>query len=211
MRSVPELPPGSQVHGTTVCDTLLPHSRPRPILPAAKRVLFRDAVPPHAPLASPVWDPGSSARMPQNALPSVPSSPTPLRCTSLERPCLARGDCYPPGKGCNRAGPSSRDEAGVLQPLLHHTQKRWWPSTNPGSASLELGTPHVIACPPSPPLESHAAQITARCPHPREAQSCGRCTLTTAHVPRRMATPSRDDPADLESIRGSSGGPVCFP
>ncbi len=26
-----------------------------------------------------------------------------------------------------------------------------------------------------------------------------------------MATPSRDDPADLESIRGSSGGPVCFP
>ncbi len=26
-----------------------------------------------------------------------------------------------------------------------------------------------------------------------------------------MATPSRDDPADLESIRGSSGRPVCFP
>ncbi len=35
--------------------------------------------------------------------------------------------------------------------------------------------------------------------------------LTTAHFPRRMATPSRDDPADLESIRGSSGRPVCFP
>ncbi len=30
-------------------------------------------------------------------------------------------------------------------------------------------------------------------------------------LPRRMATPSRDDPADLESIRGSSGRPVCFP
>ncbi len=29
--------------------------------------------------------------------------------------------------------------------------------------------------------------------------------------PRRVATPSRDDPADLESIQGSSGGPVCFP
>ncbi len=27
--------------------------------------------------------------------------------------------------------------------------------------------------------------------------------------PRRRATPSRDDPADLESIRGSSGRPVC--
>ncbi len=58
---------------------------------------------------------------------------------SLERPCLARGDCCPPGKGCNRAGPSSRDEAGVLQPLLHRTQERWWPSANPGSASLEPG------------------------------------------------------------------------
>ncbi len=42
---------------------------------------------------------------------------------SPERPYLARGDCCPPGKGCNRAGPSSRDEAGVLQPLLHRTKK----------------------------------------------------------------------------------------
>ncbi len=29
--------------------------------------------------------------------------------------------------------------------------------------------------------------------------------------PRRMATQSRDDLADLESIRGNSGRPVCFP
>ncbi len=321
---------------------------------------------------------------------------------SPERPCLARGDCCPPGKGCNRAGPSSRDEAGVLQPLLHRTQERWWPSANPGSASLEPGftqapvqdadaqahdqmhsapglvcsdrpegrllsrfdpsatqtvstvcvrrsgmavqgpplralpvspcvhegcrgrpypvtgsgrqdpqlprrlaysspirgaprtsvpaycchnrclqhglgrymqragslgaldraptalahqlpgavgsafslaavpatavgqarasphgqhcgglvyqpaggytiTPHVTARPPSPPLESHAVQVTACCSHPGAAQSCGRHALTTAHVPRRMATPSRDDPADLESIRGSSGRPVCLP
>ncbi len=55
------------------------------------------------------------------------------------RPCLARGDCCPPGKGCNRAGPSSRDEAGVLQPLLHRTQERWWPLANPGSASVKPG------------------------------------------------------------------------
>ncbi len=381
---------------------------------------------------------------------------------SPERPCLARGDCCPPGKGCNRAGPSSRDEAGVLQPLLHRTQERWWPSANPGSASLEPGfaqapvqdadaqahnqmhsapglvcsdrpegrllsrfdpsatqtvstvcvrrsgmavqgpplralpvspcvhegcrgrpypvtgsghqdpqlprrlaysspiqravgrsqglgapvpqpvgasgqlgkeqalpcaenlfsrcgvrlgeydgtphggtcpssaelpeflqrqecgttetvseapgaygirscshaariasyettsalatlpgpevgmawhvgtatavgqarasphgqhcgglvyqpaggytiTPHVTARPPSPPLESHAVQVTACCSHPGAAQSCGRRALTTAHVPRRMVTPSRDDPADLESIRGSSGRPVCLP
>ncbi len=38
-----------------------------------------------------------------------------------------------------RAGPSSRDEAGVLQPLLHHTQERQWPSANPESANLESG------------------------------------------------------------------------
>ncbi len=72
-------------------------------------------------------------------------------------------------------------------------------------------TPHVTARPPSPPLELHAVQITACCSHPGAAQSCGRRTLMTAHVPRRMATPSRDDPADLESIRGSSGRPVCLP
>ncbi len=75
-------PPGSQVHGTTVCDALPPHSRPRPILPVAKRVRFGDDIPPHAPLASLVRDPGSSVRMPQNAPPSVPSTPTPFRCTT---------------------------------------------------------------------------------------------------------------------------------
>ncbi len=57
---------------------------------------------------------------------------------SPERPCLARGDCCPPGKGCNWAGPSSRDEAGVSQPLIHRTQERW-STTNPRSASLEPG------------------------------------------------------------------------
>ncbi len=53
-----------------------------PFLPAAKRLRFGDDVPPHAPLASPVWDPGSSVRMPQNTPPSVPSTPTPFRCTT---------------------------------------------------------------------------------------------------------------------------------
>ncbi len=72
-------------------------------------------------------------------------------------------------------------------------------------------TPHVTARLLSPPLESQAVQVTACCSHPGAAQSCGRRALTTAHIPRRGATPSRDDPADLESIRGSSGRPVCFP
>ncbi len=450
-----------------MCDALPPHSRPRPILPVVKRVRFGDDIPPHAPLASPVRDPGSSVRMPQNAIHPYSLSlhhhryvgctvgaactasggvahaaqpvslahahnSTRLRDSvrqatsqvqrlsrdiggSPERPCLAQGDCCPPGKGCNRAGPSSRDEAGVLQPLLHRTQERWWPSANPGSASLEPGfaqapvqdadaqahdqmhsapglvcsdrpegrllsrfdpsvtqtvstvcvrrsgmavqgpplralpvspcvhegsalatlpgpevgmaprytasrylpavsplpqplnrpclstgrgaprtsvpaycchnrclqhglgrymqragslgaldraptalahqlpgavgsafslaavpatavgqarasphgqhcgglvyqpaggytiTPHVRARPPSPPLESHAVQVTACCSHPGAAQLCGRRALTTDHVPRRVATPCRDDPADLESIRGSSGRPVCLP
>ncbi len=75
-------PPSSQARGLTVCDALPPHSRPRPILPAAKRVRLGDAVPPHVPLASPYRDSGSSARMSQNAGPSVPSSLTPIRCTT---------------------------------------------------------------------------------------------------------------------------------
>ncbi len=76
-----------------MCDALLPHSRPRPLLPVAKRVLAkwvvgeseeagRRTLSPHAPLVNPVWDPGSSVRMPQNAPPSVPSTPTPFRCTT---------------------------------------------------------------------------------------------------------------------------------
>ncbi len=153
-------PPGSQVHGTTVCDALPPHSRPRPILPGAKRVRFGDDIPPHAPLASPVPSActasGGMAHAAQPVSLAHAHNSTRLRDSvrqatsqvqrrsrdvggSPERPCLARGDCCPPGKGCNRAGPSSRDEAGVLQPLLHRTQERWWPSANPGSASLEPG------------------------------------------------------------------------
>ncbi len=78
-------PPDSQVHGcatVTVCDALRPHSCPRPILPVAKRVRFGDDILPYAPLPNPAWDPGSLVRIPQNAPPSVPSTPTPFRCTT---------------------------------------------------------------------------------------------------------------------------------
>ncbi len=37
------------------------------------------------------------------------------------------------------AGPSSRDEVRVLQPLLHRTQERRWVTTNPGPARSEPG------------------------------------------------------------------------
>ncbi len=47
-------------------------------------------------------------------------------------------------------------------------------------------TPHVTARPPSPPLVSHTVQVTARCSHPGEAQSCGRHALTTAHIRGRV-------------------------
>ncbi len=189
-------PPGSQVHGTTVCDALPPHSRPRPILPVAKRVRFGDDILPHAPLASPVRDPGSSLRMPQNAPPSVQSTPTPFRCTTtgtsivpleplaqrleawLTLPSLSRwltrtirlgyviqfARRPPKFNGvletsvAVRNAPVLREEIAVLlakdaiepvppaemrqgfySPYFIVPIERWWPSANPGSASLEPG------------------------------------------------------------------------
>ncbi len=85
----PPLPPGPGLSLPVAVGALLPpHSRPRPILPVAKRVQFGDDIPPHAPLVSPVRDPGSSVRMPQNAPPSVPSTPTPFRCTTTGTPIV---------------------------------------------------------------------------------------------------------------------------
>ncbi len=52
-------------------------------------------------------------------------------------PCLACGNRSPAGEGCDRAGPSSRYEVRVLQPLLHCAQEKWWVTTDLGSASFE--------------------------------------------------------------------------
>ncbi len=54
-------------------------------------------------------------------------------------PCLACRSRSPTGEGRDRAGPSSRDEVRVLQPLLHRTQERRWVTTNPGPARSESG------------------------------------------------------------------------
>ncbi len=54
-------------------------------------------------------------------------------------PCLACRSRGPTGEGCDRAGPSSRDEVRVLQPLLYRTQERRWVMTNPGPARSEPG------------------------------------------------------------------------
>ncbi len=204
-------------------------------------------MPPHAPLASPYGDSGSSARMSQNAGPSVPS---PL-LQHLDGPCFSTGRgalrtsvsaccCHNRsrhglGRYMQRAGSLGALD-GASTALAHQLPRAVGSASGLAAVSATavrqacVGrygqhcgclvhqpagrstiTPHVTARPPSPPLESHAAQIAARCPHSGGAQSCSRCALTTAHFPWRVATPSRDNPADLESIRGSSGRPVCFP
>ncbi len=54
-------------------------------------------------------------------------------------PHLASRDRSPTGEGRDRAGPSSRYEVRVLQPLLHCTQEKRWAKTNLGSARFEPG------------------------------------------------------------------------
>ncbi len=70
---------------------------------------------------------------------------------------------------------------------------------------------HVATRPPSPPLESEASEVASRRSCPRRAQPCSRRALTSARPSGRMATPPRDTPADLETLRGRSGKPVCLP
>ncbi len=64
---------------------------------------------------------------------------------------------------------------------------------------------------PSPPLESEASEVASCRSCPRRAQSCSRRALTSARPSGRMATPPRGTPADLETLRGCSGRPVCLP
>ncbi len=70
---------------------------------------------------------------------------------------------------------------------------------------------HVATRPPSPPLESEASEVASRRSCPRRAQSCSRRALTSARPSGRMAAPPRGTPADLETLRGRSGRPVCLP
>ncbi len=61
--------------------------------------------------------------------------------------CLACGNRSPTGEGRDRAGPSSRYEVGVVQPLLHCAQERWWVTTDLGSASFEPCTSQAAVHP----------------------------------------------------------------
>ncbi len=60
-------------------------------------------------------------------------------CVQQRYPSLACRSRGPAGEGHDRAGPSSRDEVRVLQPLLHRTQERRWVTTNLGPARSEPG------------------------------------------------------------------------
>ncbi len=64
---------------------------------------------------------------------------------------------------------------------------------------------------PSPPLELEASEVATRRSCPRRAQSCSQRAFTSAPPSGRMTTPPRDSPADLETLRGRSGRPVCLP
>ncbi len=55
---------------------------------------------------------------------------------AVDCPCPVCGNRSPAGEGCDRTGPSSRYEVGVLQPLLHCAQEKRWVTTDLGSASL---------------------------------------------------------------------------
>ncbi len=65
-----------------------------------------------------------------------------IRFTSVlsqDAPVLRAEVACPTGEGRDTAGPSSRDEVRVLQPLLHRTQERRWVTTNLGPARSEPG------------------------------------------------------------------------
>ncbi len=56
---------------------------------------------------------------------------------AVDVPCPVCGNRSPAGEGCDRTGPSSRYEVGVLQPSLHCAQEKGWATTDLGSASFE--------------------------------------------------------------------------
>ncbi len=59
---------------------------------------------------------------------------------SLRSNCLVRVDCCPPGKGCNRASPSSWDEAGIYSPFFIVPKKSsgLWPILDLRISNLAL-------------------------------------------------------------------------
>ncbi len=176
----------------------------------------------------------SSPRAPSCCLHLHSSSATTAACTTAAawswpketsaarlRPCQAR---EAPGQAA-----SLRRATRSLWILLF---RRWWPhhsfprrragwrifcfllfcsATDPRDKDAPVLRAEVATRPPSPPLESEASEVASCRSCPRRAQPCSRRALTSARPSGRMATPPRGTPADLETLRGRSGRPVCLP
>ncbi len=145
--SVPPLTPGSQVSVTPNTQTPLRDALPFESGPCAP---FRcptvgTSVTPLVPLvqsqAVSLAPEDYQTRLRDSVRPASPQVQGHSVHLSVEQgcPCLACRSRGPTGEGRDRAGPSSRDEVRVLQPLLHRTQERRWVTTNPGPARSEPG------------------------------------------------------------------------
>ncbi len=132
-------------------------SQARPSQAPGRVLVFHHAAPPRVRLW-PVGSAGTGSRSLVSAPRSVsvapadhqtrlhdsvrPASPQVQGCPlhfseSCRCPCPVCGNRSPAGEGCDRTGPSSRYEVGVLQPLLHCAQEKRWVTTDLGSASFE--------------------------------------------------------------------------
>ncbi len=136
-------------------------------------------------------------------------------------PHLASRDRSPTGEGRDRAGPSSRYEVGVLQPLLHCTQEKRWVKTNLGSARFEPGpsqapvqnahTETHLCVRPSPRLvcSNRPEGRVLPCVDPSAPQAipavCVRRTGISVQSPALRAVPV------APCLHESSGGSPCSP
>ncbi len=138
--------PGSCVSSHTrrnqVSVTLHTQTPPLPSQAPGRVPVFHIAAPPHGYVGGSVGAAGTVSRSLASAPQSVSVAPTDHQtrlCDSVRpaSPRTACGNRSPTGEGRDRAGPSSRYEVGVVQPLLHCAQERWWVTTDLGSASFE--------------------------------------------------------------------------
>ncbi len=136
-------------------------------------------------------------------------------------PHLASRDRSPTGEGRDIAGPSSRYEVRVLQPLLHCTQEKQWVKTNLGSACFEPGpsqapvqnahTETHLWVRPSPRLVCSDRPEGRVLPHvdPSTPQAipavCVRRTGISVQSPALRAVPV------APCLHESSGGSPCSP
>ncbi len=123
--------------GGSLCSTMLPPPRyvGGPVVPLA--TVSRSLV--SAPRSVSVAPADHQTRLRDSVRPASPQvQGCPLHFSeSCRCPCPVCGNRSPAGEGCDRTGPSSRYEVGVLQPLLHCAQEKRWVTTDLGSASFE--------------------------------------------------------------------------